>query len=192
MATALEFANMLKYNAPYGLEWKYKFMEKGNHYTSVLTSTSEGLINLFSDIKLPQLLPVGGIDEIKEKKNKLIKKYGYDILDKKIPKKSIAQPLAKLDDKEIVTASLLYNKLKETDGDSFYFDEVELDNLGHYWLAKKRIKGAVEILKLNAAAYPDSWNTYNSLAAAYDRSGNKEQALHNYKKAHKIDPQCND
>ena len=192
MASALEFANMLKYNAPYGLEWKYKFMEKGNHFTSVLTSTSEGLIDLFSDITLPQSLPVGGIDEIKEKKNKLIKKYGYDILDKKIPKKSIAQPLAKLDDKEIVTASLLYNKLKETDGDSFYFDEVELDNLGHYWLAKKRIKGAVEILKLNAAAYPDSWNTYNSLAAAYDRSGNKEQALHNYKKAHKIDPQCND
>jgi predicted alpha/beta superfamily hydrolase len=191
MSTILEFANLLKYNAPYGLEWKYKFMENGNHYTSVLTSISDGLIYLFSDIKIPRSFPVGGIDEIREKKNKLIKKYGYDILDKKIPKKSIAQPLAKLKDKEIITVSLLYNKLKETDGESLYFDEVELDNLGHYWLAKNRIRGAIEIFKLNASAYPSSWNAYNSLATAYECSGNKEKAQHYYKKAHEINSQCN-
>jgi tetratricopeptide (TPR) repeat protein len=47
---------------------------------------------------------------------------------------------------------------------------------------------AIEVFKLNAEAYPESANVYDSLAEAYAAAGNKEAAIENYRKALKIDP----
>jgi tetratricopeptide (TPR) repeat protein len=44
-------------------------------------------------------------------------------------------------------------------------------------------KGAIEIFKLNGAAYPNSPNVYDSLADAYLADGQKDQARLNAKKA---------
>jgi len=44
-------------------------------------------------------------------------------------------------------------------------------------------KGAVEIMKLNTLAYPDSPNSYDSLSDAYLADGQKDLALQNAKRA---------
>ena len=44
-------------------------------------------------------------------------------------------------------------------------------------------KGALEIKKLNAKAYPDSANVYDSLSDAYLADGDNELARQNAKKA---------
>ena len=44
-------------------------------------------------------------------------------------------------------------------------------------------KGALEMMKLNAKAYPDSANVYDSLSDAYLAQGDNELALQNAKKA---------
>ena len=47
---------------------------------------------------------------------------------------------------------------------------------------------AIEILKLNVEAYPDSANAYDSLGEAYFVSGNTPQAIQNYAKSLSLDP----
>jgi predicted Zn-dependent protease len=59
-----------------------------------------------------------------------------------------------------------------------------------YQLSKRkdRAQDAIEILKLNAEAYPSSANVYDSLAEAYMKHGDRELARENYKKSLTIDP----
>jgi dienelactone hydrolase len=55
--------------------------------------------------------------------------------------------------------------------------------LGYEHLQSGDIKGAVEILKLNAMAYPASPNVYDSLSDAYLADGQKDLALQDAQKA---------
>jgi tetratricopeptide (TPR) repeat protein len=52
----------------------------------------------------------------------------------------------------------------------------------------KKIKEAVEILRLNVEAYPESANVYDSLGEAYLNAGDKPHAIENYEKSLKLDP----
>ena len=56
-------------------------------------------------------------------------------------------------------------------------------------LAQKKLKEAIEILKLNVEAYPQGFNTYDSLGEAYMNNGDKELAIKNYKKSLELNPQ---
>ena len=62
------------------------------------------------------------------------------------------------------------------------FPEGIVNLIGYEHLQAGNTKGAVEILKLNATAYPDSPNVYDSLADAYVAEGNKDLAAQNAKK----------
>jgi dienelactone hydrolase len=62
------------------------------------------------------------------------------------------------------------------------FPEGIVNLMGYEHLQNGDIKGAVEILKLNATAYPDRPNVYDSLADAYIADGQKDLALLNAKK----------
>jgi dienelactone hydrolase len=63
------------------------------------------------------------------------------------------------------------------------FPEFIVNLLGYEHLQTGDSKGAVEILKLNVAAYPNSPNAYDSLSDAYLADGQKDIALQNAKKA---------
>jgi hypothetical protein len=41
-------------------------------------------------------------------------------------------------------------------------------------------KESIEIFKMNVTLYPDAFNTYDSLGEAYERAGDKENAIKNY------------
>jgi dienelactone hydrolase len=63
------------------------------------------------------------------------------------------------------------------------FPEAIVNILGYEHMQLGDTKGAVEILKLNAAAYPSSPNVYDSLSDAYLANGQKDAARDNAKKA---------
>jgi Flp pilus assembly protein TadD len=55
--------------------------------------------------------------------------------------------------------------------------------MGYEHLQSGDTKGALDIMRLNATAYPESANVYDSLSDAYLAAGNNEQARQNAKKA---------
>jgi dienelactone hydrolase len=61
--------------------------------------------------------------------------------------------------------------------------EVIVNLLGYEHLQMGDTKGAVEIFRLNALAYPNSPNVYDSLSDAYLADGQKELSLQNARKA---------
>jgi tetratricopeptide (TPR) repeat protein len=63
------------------------------------------------------------------------------------------------------------------------FDEGLVNMIGYEHLEEADNKGAIEILKLNASAFPDSANVYDSLSDAYLADGQKDLARENAKKA---------
>jgi 3-oxoadipate enol-lactonase len=72
---------------------------------------------------------------------------------------------------------------------SLGFSERKLNQAGYRYLQKGNVKEAIELFKLNVLAYPDSWNTYDSLAEAYMADGNKKLAIHYYEKSLKLNPE---
>ena len=63
------------------------------------------------------------------------------------------------------------------------FSEGLVNVLGYEHIQDGDTKGAVEIMKLNATAYPNSPNVYDSLSDAYLADGQKDLARENAKKA---------
>lgn len=67
-------------------------------------------------------------------------------------------------------------------------NERQMNALGYALLERKRTAEAIEIFKLNIADFPNSGNTYDSLAETYLGIGEKELALKFYKKALEVEP----
>lgn len=69
-----------------------------------------------------------------------------------------------------------YHELTTEEPAAYDFSENELVGLGYRLLAMKKIADAIEMFKLSVEAYPQSYNTYDSLAEAYmDHSGPQRQ-----------------
>jgi dienelactone hydrolase len=79
-------------------------------------------------------------------------------------------------------AQMLY-EARQRDPKATLFSEAVVNFVGYEHLQSGDTKGAVEILRLNAVAYPDSPNVYDSLADAYLANGQKDLARENAKKA---------
>jgi dienelactone hydrolase len=103
---------------------------------------------------------------------------------------SIAQPLARtLQEQGIAAAVRQYNDLKKNHPLQYDWSERELNLFGYNLLATGRVKEAVEIFKLNVSAYPQSFNTYDSLGEALLADGQRELAIQNYRKSLELNPQ---
>ena len=68
------------------------------------------------------------------------------------------------------------------------FPEDIVNFMGYEHLQAQDNKGAIEILKLNAEAYPNSPNVYDSLSDAYFADGQRDLARENAKKALELLP----
>jgi dienelactone hydrolase len=68
------------------------------------------------------------------------------------------------------------------------FPEDIVNFMGYEHLQAQDNKGAIEILKLNAGAYPNSPNVYDSLSDAYFAEGQRDLARENAKKALELLP----
>lgn len=114
--------------------------------------------------------------------NKLFEAKLYDI--KKV---SLANSLYEIiNDKGIEEGLKHFEKHKNSR--DYVLKESEMNTIGYSLLQAGKIKEAIEIFKLNVAAFPSSGNVYDSLGEAYMKAGNKELAIENYKKSIEIDP----
>lgn len=52
----------------------------------------------------------------------------------------------------------------------------------------KDVRAAIEVLKLNAEQFPQSFNVWDSLGEAYYQTGNREEAVRNYEKSLQLNP----
>jgi tetratricopeptide (TPR) repeat protein len=81
-----------------------------------------------------------------------------------------------------------YRGLRRTGPDRYDFAEAELNNFGYELLFTNRVKEAIEIFKLNVEAYPQAFNTYDSLGEAYLADGQRDLAIKNYKRSLELNP----
>lgn len=93
-----------------------------------------------------------------------------------------------IEQQDLSAAVAQYRKLKAAEAVEYDFSEEELNSLGYELLGMKKTKEAIQILRLNAEAYPQSANVYDSLGEAYLDAGDKENAALNYEKSLQINP----
>jgi CubicO group peptidase (beta-lactamase class C family) len=116
---------------------------------------------------------------------KIIYDQPYDL-----PKMSIAEVVEKtIAESGIEAAVALYRDLKVKSAATYNFAEPELNVLGYRLMQTGKIKEALEIFKLNVEAYPQGFNTYDSLAEAYMNMNQRDLAITNFKKSLELNPQ---
>ena len=81
-----------------------------------------------------------------------------------------------------------FTEARKRDPKAVLFSEAVMNRIGYEHLQAGDNKGAVELMKLNAAAYPNSPNVYDSLSDAYLADGQKDSARQNAKKALELLP----
>jgi dienelactone hydrolase len=80
-------------------------------------------------------------------------------------------------------AAEMFAEARQRDPKAVVFSEAIMNRMGYEHLQSGDTKGAVEILKLNVTAYPNSANVYDSVADAYLADQQKDLARENAKKA---------
>lgn len=80
-------------------------------------------------------------------------------------------------------AAEIYYKFKALDPELILFDELPFNFMGYRLLGENRIDEAIVAFRLNADAYPNSVNTWDSLADALMAKGNTEEAIFFTRKA---------
>jgi uncharacterized membrane protein len=104
-------------------------------------------------------------------------------------RKSIAETLsATIATSGIDQAAQQYHQLSVARASTYNLDEDELNILGYQLVKANKLEQAIRIFQLNVEAYPNSGNTYDSLAEAYMDDGNKLQAIANYKRSLQLNP----
>ena len=105
------------------------------------------------------------------------------------PKMSIVSMLADtITQKGIEAGIAQYRELKAKQSATYDFAEPELNRLGYQLLRSGKAKEAIEIFKLNVEAYPQGFNTYDSLAEAYMTINERDLSIQNYKKSLELNP----
>lgn len=79
-------------------------------------------------------------------------------------------------------------KVSDNIGFNLFFEENILDHIGKYSLSIGEFSGAKEIFEINQQHYPQSANTYISLANIYTKQNEWFKAVENYNKAFELCP----
>ncbi len=102
---------------------------------------------------------------------------------------SAAELLERAINESGVEAALnVFADIKESPPGDYYFNEVELNDVGYRLIEKEKLLEAIAVFKLIVASYPGSFNAFDSLAEGFLLSGDKEQALINYRKSLELFP----
>lgn len=68
------------------------------------------------------------------------------------------------------------------------FTEIEINALGYNLLTSGQVDAAIAVLELNVEAYPNSFNTHDSLGEALAAAGRVDEAIASYERSLEIDP----
>ena len=108
---------------------------------------------------------------------------------KYVPGKSLPEQLTSaLKSGGFPAAIKAYRAFRDDPAHAYLETEADINRLGYELLGANKTEEAIEIFRLNVEAYPQSANVYDSLAEAYLKAGNKEQAIKYYSKALEVNP----
>ena len=93
-------------------------------------------------------------------------------------------------DKGAIVALKEYLVQREKDN-AQRLNEATVNRTGYQLLELKKVDDAIEVFKQNTIDYPESGNTWDSLAEAYMIKGNKELAIKYYEKSLELNPNNN-
>jgi CubicO group peptidase (beta-lactamase class C family) len=96
---------------------------------------------------------------------------------------TVRVPAEDLEAGKFAAAAAGYQSLRDANPSDPSVAEVRLNALGYALLTRNEFKGAIAILRMNTQLYPDSANTYDSLAEAHMKAGDRKQAIALYRKA---------
>ena len=96
---------------------------------------------------------------------------------------TVRVPAEDLEAGKYAAAAAGYQKLRDANPSDPSVAEGRLNSLGYAVLTRNEYKGAIAILLLNTQLYPDFANTYDSLAEAHMKAGDRKQAIALYRKA---------
>jgi tetratricopeptide (TPR) repeat protein len=102
--------------------------------------------------------------------------------------KTLASEILKEGGPESLQASM--KKIREA-GSDLYFDEMYINRIGYSWMSKGYNSEAIEVFKLNAETFPQSFNAYDSLGEVYMKIGDTKNAANNYNKSLELNPDNN-
>lgn len=77
-------------------------------------------------------------------------------------------------------------QLKKSNGTGFILSEDDLNGFGYRLLGEQKMKEALVVFKLYTALYPKSSNAYDSYAEALAATGNKTEAIKNYRRSFEL------
>lgn len=96
---------------------------------------------------------------------------------------TVRVPAEELEAGKFDAATAGYQRLRDANPSDPSVEEGRLNALGYALLSRNEFKGAIAILLMNTKLYPDSANTYDSLAEAHMKAGDRKQAIALYRKA---------
>jgi glyoxylase-like metal-dependent hydrolase (beta-lactamase superfamily II) len=103
--------------------------------------------------------------------------------------RSISAPITEALMQDGVDAAIAaYRRLEADEPERWSFAENELNTLGYQLLFRDMVDEAIAVLELNVEAYPDAFNTYDSLGEAHMTAGDNEQAIANYRRSLELNP----
>ena len=92
-----------------------------------------------------------------------------------------------LKEQGIAAAIALYRQMRQRYPPEF-FRESTLNTLGYEQLQARHVPEAVALFRLNVEMYPNSFNTYDSLADGLMAQGDREAAIRNYRRSLALNP----
>jgi CubicO group peptidase (beta-lactamase class C family) len=176
----------------YGYGWGVENKKIGNKVDSVRVISHGGsiygfnslIVRLVDDKNLIVLLNNTGntnLSEIAGKIERILYDQPYEM-----PQKPLIDNLAEKVDEEGIASGIEFFKSSLKDGKKF--SEGAMNNLGYVYLSQKKYNEAIGIFKLNVETYSESFNVYDSMGEALLASGQKEEAIVNYKKSVELNP----
>lgn len=85
-------------------------------------------------------------------------------------------------------AIVVVNEVRETHPE-LHLSEDYVNGWGYGLVEQGKLGEAIEIFKMNISLYPNGANTYDSLAETYERVGNRQLAIENYKRSLVLNPE---
>jgi predicted choloylglycine hydrolase len=97
-----------------------------------------------------------------------------------------------IDDKGIEAGIETYRDMAEQERTfrRYYFPEWSMRSMGLNYLTTGQIENAIGVFRLTTQEYPESWQAFSDLAMAYDRNGERENAIQYYEKALSVNPEA--
>ncbi len=82
-----------------------------------------------------------------------------------------------------------FQEIQADTRNTYFVSEAEFNRLGYQLLGAGQLSEAIAVFEMNVAAFPESANTYDSLAEAYLQDGQQELAITNYRRSLKLNPE---